>query len=527
MSIYDAEGVPRAWAGRPSDTYGYRLGGPRAFFVTPSPLGLRLVSVVPVTGPDQRRLGSVAAEHVLSPAHAAAAITAAEYELATPLGPASLRMRWEGAGDQARPGGFLLRAPSGEPLVEVAISSADLDRARATWRGRVAAAVLAISALTLLLLIGPLLDRRAIARDSRRFARATAAALALVCIAAATLWMAVAAGAGRRPAPEAMLLLCGVAAAGLVALAASPLGRLRLVRLGAPAAYRTRPLEFAAANLAAGLLVAALVAAFEWMLGRAVDPSRVDLRHFSLYPWGASRLMLLAGILACHAAALWAGTVVLSAVLARWRVPSSAFKAHLVAIVLWLAPAAVLAALAQARGWPLPAIGLLASAGAAAMAALISRRVVVWYRHTTVAARILATFVAFLIPSLLLYPSVEFFVHRGLQQLVATTYAVEAENHPQELQDRLDEALTEIDGLPELPGSGDGSARAASAHAADRQRLLRVAADRARARPPDVRRRAVRREGRPRQPVRPQLPRILRCRAGSADWRLVRVGHLR
>jgi signal transduction histidine kinase len=58
--------------------------------------------------------------------------------------------------------------------------------------------------------------------------------------------------------------------------------------------------------------------------------------------------------------------------------------------------------------------------------------------------------VAFLVPALLLHPSVEFFVDRALRELVATRYAVEAQSHPQQLQDRLDEALREIDALPEL-----------------------------------------------------------------------------
>ena len=92
-----------------------------------------------------------------------ATIPASDYMLETPLGPASLRMRWEGAGDEPRPNAFLLHAPSGEPLVEVSMSPADLDAARNAWRRRVVAVVLAIAGITVLLLIGPVLDRRAAA----------------------------------------------------------------------------------------------------------------------------------------------------------------------------------------------------------------------------------------------------------------------------------------------------------------------------------------------------------------------------
>src|SRR5262249_57675476 len=74
-TIYDA-GVARAWVGRPSDIRLDLPGGPAPFFVTPSSLGLRLVHVVPLSGPNNRRPNAVAVEYVLSPAPAAATITA-------------------------------------------------------------------------------------------------------------------------------------------------------------------------------------------------------------------------------------------------------------------------------------------------------------------------------------------------------------------------------------------------------------------------------------------------------------------
>ena len=73
VTIYDRTGVALAWVGRPSDVgVPTRLNGPSAFFVTPSPLGLRLVHILPILASDQRRVGSVAAEHVLSPSPVAA-----------------------------------------------------------------------------------------------------------------------------------------------------------------------------------------------------------------------------------------------------------------------------------------------------------------------------------------------------------------------------------------------------------------------------------------------------------------------
>src|SRR4029079_9848512 len=68
VTIYDRTGVALAWVGRSSDVgVAARLAGPSAFFVTLSLFGLRLVHILPILPPDHRRVGSVAAEHVLSP----------------------------------------------------------------------------------------------------------------------------------------------------------------------------------------------------------------------------------------------------------------------------------------------------------------------------------------------------------------------------------------------------------------------------------------------------------------------------
>jgi signal transduction histidine kinase/MFS family permease len=450
-TVYDTAGIARAWVGRPSDIrVAERLSGPPSFFVIRSPLGLRLVHILPIVDAEQRRVGSVAAEYVLSPSPAAATIAAPDYALETPIGSVALRMRWEGAGDQSRLNAFLLHAPGGEPLVEASIAPREISEARNTWRRRVAALVLVVFGITILLLIGPLLDRRASTVDTRRFIEATLAALALLGAGTATLWVALAIGLGERPPTSAVLLLCGVAVAAAVALLASPIVRVRV-------AWRTRRtsdaarLQFLLLQLCAGAAVGAILVLFGRLLPHAVDPSAVDLRHFSLHPWNAPRLGLLMGILAAHAAALWACTLILGVALARWRIPRGRAASAARLLVIWVAPAAAAAALAYARGWTLPALGLVLSAAACAIAALAGPRAVVWYRHTTVAARMLALFVAFLLPALLLYPSVDYFAEAAMRSLIATRYAVEVQTHSQTLQDQLAEARQEIDAMTVLP----------------------------------------------------------------------------
>ena len=58
LTIYDANNDARAWVGRPSDTF--QTDRTRPFFVTQSPLGLRLVHVEAIPGADGRRVGTVA-----------------------------------------------------------------------------------------------------------------------------------------------------------------------------------------------------------------------------------------------------------------------------------------------------------------------------------------------------------------------------------------------------------------------------------------------------------------------------------
>jgi signal transduction histidine kinase len=457
VTIFDGTEA-RAWAGRPSDVAPVdRLTGTAPFFVTPSPLGLRLVQVRPLAGPAGDRRGTVAVEHVLSRSSAAATIRGTNWELSTPLGPASLRTRWEGAGDKPPANAFVLHAPSGEPLVEATVAPQALARARAETRRRVAAAVITAIAITVLLLIGPLLDRRAVVASAAPFVRATIGALLLLVLGAAGMWAALTMAAGRRPSLVATLLIWSAAAAAAAALLSAPAVRMRLAWRSRRVAVDRARITFTLAQLAAGLVVAGVIVLFEQLLSIAVSRTSVDLRHFSLYPWSGTRLMLLSGLVASHAAALWTGTLVLSAALARWRLRRGDVGSRAALALLWLAPSATVAALAQARAWGIPAAGLLISAAACVAAALFARRLVSWYRRTTVAARILALFLAFVVPALLLYPSIEFFGGRALRRVISQQYAVEALNHPQDLQLRLAESLQEIDrlaGLPELVTSG-------------------------------------------------------------------------
>ena len=448
VTIYDKFGSnASAWAGRPSDNLpSERVRGPQAWFVTQSALGLRLVHVVPVGEGDQR-LGVVAVEHPLSPAPAGGTLAQTRFELPTPIGPASLRMQYEGAGDRVKPNSFVLRAPGGDPLIEAEFTSEQVAAARRDWRRRVGAAAMVALALTALLLVGPLLDKRSAAPSATAYIAATAGAALFIVLVAVMVSVSLRVGLPRGPDRYEMLLLFGGTASALVALAAAPVFRLAAAMRGRRRDPSNARVWFVVEQLAAGVVVAALVGAFARVLRALLDNAAVDLRHFSVYPWSEERLVLLGAILACHLAALWAGALVFVAAAARWRVRRVWRADRLTALTCWVLPTVVLGATAASRGWPLPALGLILSVAACALAALIAPEVSAWFRHATVAGRILSLFVAFLLPSLLLYPSVNFFSDRNVRNVISGRYAPEAQHHVDTLQQRLEIARHEIDGL--------------------------------------------------------------------------------
>ena len=452
VTIYDTQGVARAWAGRPSDIPPDRIAGPADFFVTQSPIGLRLVYVQPIQDSSSRRVGSVAAENILSPTPVAASVAPAEFTLANPIAPISLRMRYEGAGDNASDGAFLLRSPTGDAVAEASIAAGDIRRARQAWRAMVGAQVLAAGAIVLLLLIGPVLDRRAASRDPRTFVASTLLASLLLVAGAGALWTSFEVVGGGPPSMSGNLILGGVAAAALAALWAAGVARLRLRFKGRRRTMSGAPAPLILVQLAAGVVVAGLLVLAERFFASIVQSSSIDLRHFSLHPWNTTRMALLGGLLALHLAVLWTATLVFAASPSPWRLARRGWKTPALLLACWVLPIALAVAWLSTPEPRVPPFGVLASGVACAVAALLGPRVVAWYRHATAAARILSLFVAFLVPALLLYPSIDFLSERATRRLITTQYGVEAQNHVQRLQELTLEARNEIDRDPRLPG---------------------------------------------------------------------------
>ncbi|HEX4566512.1 MAG TPA: HAMP domain-containing sensor histidine kinase [Vicinamibacterales bacterium] len=458
VTVYDASGAPKAWAGRASDLPPERTKTSAAsLFVAPSPLGLRLVYLEPIGIGTRARAGAVAAEDVLTAAPPASILlTTSSYEMTTTRGNVTLRVHHPGdapPADRQDQRHFQISAPDGTPLLDASVSFLAVAGDREEHRRAIAGLALSIFAVTILLLTGPLLDRRATARDAPRELVLTFSVVAVVVAGGLLAWFAFRVSpwylaSGNRKAMK--LLLSGSLPAALAAACVSAAVRLRVAIRSRRRWPDDELMLFAGTQLAAGILIAALLAVFEIVLGRSVDPAAVDLRHFSLHPWTTPRLATLAGILLGHAALLWSCSLCAVMALSRWRLPRQWSSKHVIASALWLLPTIAIAALGTLRGWPVPPVAVVLGAVASTLAALVGPRLAEWYRRAPVVSRLVVLFMAFLVPALLVYPSVQFFGERSIRHLIETQYAVEAMQHPQTLQSRLHTALEEISALPSL-----------------------------------------------------------------------------
>ena len=462
LTVYDSSGVARAWAGRPSEIPRDRIVGVSAFFVTPSPLGLRLVYVEPIdvpgregVGPSRARVGSVAAEWVLSSAVGLDAATDG-FRLDSTAGPVRLSTSDMEAGPRA-PGAFVLRDPAGQVLLEAEATVGDLETSRSELRRAVRDLLLAVVALLLALAALPELSRVAALRSRRAILWTTILATLTLGVAAAMWWTASTPGPARwgvfstdayasMRAPTLLrspadLLLLGLL---LVVVAATMTRFTYFARLAWRPRRRARADSWLslAADVGAGAVLALVVACFELLLEDTVAGTVVDVLHPSLQPVDSARLGLLLGLLLAAAATVWIGVAVLLAAGARWG--RRATGAPALALMAWTIPGVVVAGATSLPTWP-----YLAMLAGCVGATLPARRVRPSLRHGSQAGRMVILLGALMVPALLAYPSV---LHYGIdakRRVVETQYAEQAADQPEALLGFLTQALAEVDAFTE------------------------------------------------------------------------------
>ena len=455
VTIYDADGVPLAWEGRPATLPASRLAGGSATFLVPTPLGLRLARLEPIAGSEasRRRAGVVVAEAALSTA-AGPSQSVSAVEVQTPLAPVLLG---PSAGASSDPAAVELAAPDGTILGTARVAPADIDEARARWWGRVAAVLWLIVTIGLTLATGPLADWRALSRTLTTYlAVTTLAAVMLIAAWVCVDWSLDSARLAEHD--EVRFLATTLLAAALVWLAWTTVARWRLARRAGRSGAGAAPWRYVLHALV-GVALGAAVAHYDVLVAHALPVPAFEGDHFALTPLAPGRLATAVGAVVLHAAAAGAVLVVVAAAALLWPVGGGARgrRWRLVALTAGTVAGAVFWHPPGATGGPIAVAlaALLAMAAAADWARAVLRR-------GTQPARLLVLFAALALPSLALYPALAGLAARDRHATIEGDLATQIVNQRRDLQLYLREALVQIDRMEGMSDLVAASVPAAS-----------------------------------------------------------------
>ncbi len=480
VTVYGLDGTPLAWAGRPAELSGSPAGGrptpdspppdrfatSPAVFVASGPLGFRLIWTQPVTagsGPQPTRLGMIAAEWVFSEQAAVVNASPDVFSIDTSVGPVVLRTWRAGADQSDRPFTFLVRATDGVVLAEAIVNPESLRDARQYHRGFVTGLAYTVLALTALLLIGPVLDRRSLARSARTHVGATLAGLVLIVAARALMVLALPAGSQPVLSPQvyhwlplgplarhpADFLLTALAILAGVVLVATPVERWRPLLHGRRrhALIGSRPsAAFLAQHAAAGAAAAIAVIGYETFLAATFRQTTVNVLQFSPHPWETDRMAMALGLVCLHAALAWSIVLAVRLSVARWSVRRGDERAMLPLLAAWSVSIAAVWAVAWNRQLAsLPRIEALVIMVAVTAAAFLRPRGLSGLRHASQGYRLVVAFFALLLPAIAMYPSLVFLQEGAKRREVETRFGPEVLTQRENLQNRLAAAQKEID----------------------------------------------------------------------------------
>ena len=467
VTAYGLNGRPLAWDGRPSELPADRLQGEEAWFFAQGALGLRLVYVSPVMTADGRRIGTIAAERSLGSATTLRPDADADaFRYAGRIVPVSIELRFEAGRTTPDESAFEVAAPSGAHLFTASMDAADLARIRDRWRRASRSLALTTLALSLALLCAPLLDWRNRLRRARPYI--VAVALVASAVVASRLLLRLASPADwlehsllsdvdyASPLLRPFLtspfdfLMTAVIASSLVALLLYAVEAWRLSRWHrrCRVAGFGPTATFVALQIGAGTGLAVLLAVHQAFLRDTLASTTLDLLHFSLHPWSASRLALQVGLIVWHATALGCGVLLLRAALVGWTVPRPDTRLRAATIGFWALPLV----LWQLVSEPAAARQIPPLIAVAVIIALVSfaTRLKARYRHGSQAFRLTLMTLGLVVPAVTFYPSVFQLGGQAKSQLVETRYAPQAINQRQTIQRLLQESLDQIDRFPGL-----------------------------------------------------------------------------
>jgi signal transduction histidine kinase len=470
-TLYGGTAVPLAWVGRPVAIPDARLAGPDAVFLAPGALGLRFVRVHPVDDPGEpgRRAGALVLEAPLVRSDA----VPDRYVLDTDLMTVTVRPRFEGA-MAASADEFLVYASDGSVLAAVSAPASELRASRERFARRGRGALLLLVVALLLLASGPLVDWRRISRTIATGVTLTVGLGILLGLAYLVIWLAIGefdlAGVPLVPAAPwpgtwflrspLHFLATSVWLAGLVSLVAGGLDLWRISRhgqglIGVDSPFRL--VAFLVSQALAASIVTAIVVAFEGFLRYGLAAVPADILHFGLRPWDWQRLAIVTGLVVLQATLVAASVVVLRGVLLPWTPGARVWPLKAMALGIWIAVplGVVVAGLADRWGATMP---LLLALTFIVVVAWRIGRIRARLRNQSQAARLVASVLALVLPSVAFYPSIVDAAGRARRALIEARFAPEVMNQRRDLQRRLADALAAIDtieGLDDLVRAGE------------------------------------------------------------------------
>jgi len=451
VTIYDTAGSPLAWAGRVSDLPTERVQASAALLIAPGALGPRLIRVEPVVR-GGARASTVVVEQSLGTTQESPGI-GDTFRLTTSMLPVTLVVRPAGAAPPPGPYRFVVPARDSAFMLEAQVAPEDLARARERWRATTWAVVLSIAAATLLLCIGPIIDMRRRTRDTSRFVLLAALLIVIVVSARVILYFALAPIA---PAPGPTpfdLLFTTTTMAAVVWIVLDLMERRRSG--GGPRPALALPgtasiVGVTAAYALAGAASVVILWGYEDLLRVVVADTNLDLLHFSLHPLSAARIALEFALVLLHGSVIWGVVAILRVPSLVWRLPRHDpwRAAAAVSVVAGGAAATILARLAGAS---IPFGPMWIAFGVAAGCAAAVARAGVRMRRVSQTARLAVFFAALLAPSIAMYPSLLSHATAAKERLIADELGPQAAHLREELQQRLQQAVEQIDAMPALP----------------------------------------------------------------------------
>ncbi len=340
-----------------------------------------------------------------------------------------------------------MNSPAGGTLLEVRFRPADPAADRREMRRRAIALAALPLALSLLIGVGPLIDRRRRAQRAAAWLGWSLAAVSAVAAAGLAL-VTLAAFANLPETARATILVVATT----VAVAIVPGGWWwRASGRTLPAAA---PVRFILEQLTAGFLIAASIGATAWLVARRIQPERLASWSSAIFPLDLAGLVEIWTLLLLVLAISWSTAAALGGIAARWRLGVRR-PATVVAILLWLTPLAAYAATTGnwvPRG---PSAVLLTSYVAFALLATWLRR---YYRHATQSMRLVLGFTALLAPFVAVYPMTAVLVDRTTRTVIERDYAPLTAGQSDDIRRVLLDTQDQIDRMSNLPAQVRSSA---------------------------------------------------------------------